>query len=251
MGVEDRQAFKQQGKLPGERGEKTSDWRSQGGPAENPPAVREQTAHLLRADAARLRVGRVEPEIVPHHPAAWAQHAQQFLGNVLLERRVEQRAEGGVLERQVEAGGGVGQALTVGADERRGGQSAAGFLQAVGEQVEPVQVRGPRAVVEIFDQHAARAAAYFQDLQFLQVGQADLAQQPQGLALALLQGEQGGWIEGRVQVAPCQAAGTIGVFEAQAVEIGQGRGFARAQIFRANADIMRLTDQWIRRLRDH
>jgi len=53
-----------------------------------------------------------------------------------------------------------------------------------------------------------------------------------------LEAEQGGRVEGRVAVVASQAVRAIGVFEAQAVEVGQGMIVKGTGIYRMNADVL-------------
>jgi len=111
--------------------------------------------------------------------------------------------------------------LAVGAQQGQLWQLMTGVAQPVGEQVQPVELSWLGAVAQVFEQHAARTAAHFENAQAREPIQPEMGEQRQRNALPLLEGEQGGRVEGRVAVVPGQAAGAVGVFEAQAVEVGQ------------------------------
>lgn len=64
MGVEDFQAFEEVTQSPGDGREFAGDGRGEGDLAEFAAAVGKQLFDLRRADAARLRVDGVEPEVV-------------------------------------------------------------------------------------------------------------------------------------------------------------------------------------------
>jgi len=65
MGVEDPEAFEQQGERPGERGDPAGNRRGEDDLAKNVLAIGEEQPDFNWLDAARLRIGRVEAEIVP------------------------------------------------------------------------------------------------------------------------------------------------------------------------------------------
>jgi len=104
MGVEDAQAFKEQGEWPGERGDPAGDRRRQRDFAKNVFAAGEELADFSRLDTARLRVGGVEPEIVPQDQAAGFERSQHLRCQVGFDPLVQDRRKSSVLQQQVKGG---------------------------------------------------------------------------------------------------------------------------------------------------
>ena len=65
MGVEDLQVFQEQRQHPGNWHNTPRNGRRESNAMKFITTIREQALDLSRADAARLRVGGVEPEVVP------------------------------------------------------------------------------------------------------------------------------------------------------------------------------------------
>ncbi len=65
MRIEDFQAFQKQAQTPRDGSQFAGDGRREGDAMKFITAIGEEAFDLCRADAARLRVGGVEPEIVP------------------------------------------------------------------------------------------------------------------------------------------------------------------------------------------
>ena len=81
-------------------------------------------------------------------------------------------------------------------------------------------VREAQAIAEIFQQHPTAPTAHFQDATLIQGIEPESAQGLERHALTLLRHEKMSCVEERVDVAARQTALAVGVFSAQAVEVG-------------------------------
>lgn len=219
VGVEDFQAFEEVTQSPGDGREFAGDGRGEGDLAEFAAAVGKQLFDLRRADAARLRVDGVEPEVIGEDEAGGFEDAQQVAADAAPQVGVQNGGEGRELQEHVEGARREGQAASVRVDEAAAGQAFAGGGKPVEKQVHAKQVGGTRPEGEELRQHAPAAAAHFEDAQAGEVGQSQPTQGVHHRPLAGLDGKQVGVIEGGVIVAAREAPGAVGIFRAEAGEV--------------------------------
>ena len=122
MRIEDFQALQQQTKPPGERRQPARERRRQGDACEGKGATWKQAPDLGWPDAARLRVGRVEPEIIPQDHPAWPGDPQQLARQIALDFLIQDGGENRELHAQVKTVRRVRQVLPVGAGQRQASQ---------------------------------------------------------------------------------------------------------------------------------
>jgi hypothetical protein len=77
VGIEDFQAFEKQAQSPGERNEPARNGRSEGDAMKFITAIGKQLLDFFGADAARLRIGGVEPEVIREDHAAGFENTQR------------------------------------------------------------------------------------------------------------------------------------------------------------------------------
>ncbi len=219
MCVEHLQPFQHGAQQPGDRNQLAGNRRGQSDAVELIVAAGEQAAHFRRADAARLPVRGVEPEIVPQDHSARLEHPQHLTRHVALHAVIQDRGVNGVLQRQVEGTGLVREVLPIGAGQRQVRQPPVRFPKAVRQQISPVQAGRGCPISQIFQQHPASPTANFQHVSSSQRVVSPSTQQAQNLALALLVDEQIGRVEKGVDVAARQTPLAVGVFEAQAGQV--------------------------------
>jgi len=121
MAIEDFQAFQKQGKHPRDWHNTPREGRREGDAMKFVTAIGKQLPDFFWADAARLRISGIEPEVVPEDQAAGlsrggvgtSEYTQQFGANIAANLRIENGGNGGVLQNQVEGLGWERQGLSI------------------------------------------------------------------------------------------------------------------------------------------
>ena len=83
MRVKNFQAFKEETESPGQRNQPARDGWCEGYAMKFVAAIREQTFNLCWTDAMRLRVGGVEPEVVPEDQSVGFEDAEHLIADFL------------------------------------------------------------------------------------------------------------------------------------------------------------------------
>jgi len=134
MAVENAQFFQRQRQTPRERRQAACQRRGQGDAFEVERAAWEQVLDFLRADAARLRVGGVPPEIVPQDQALRLCDPEHFTSDVAFQVVVEDGRKNGKLHRNVETVRCIGQVLPICTGEWQAGELLVGVLYSIEDQ---------------------------------------------------------------------------------------------------------------------
>lgn len=132
-------------------------------------AIGKQLFDLCGTDAARLRIGGVEPEVVreDHAPGlsrrgGWtSEHAQHVGADISSKIRIENGGYCSGLQDQVKGLRWKRQGLSVGIGKARTRKCVMRMEQAVKKQIHAMQFFRKRAEPQIFGQYTPAAAAHF------------------------------------------------------------------------------------------
>lgn len=182
-------------------------------------AAGEEGFYLGGTDAAGLRIGGVEPEVVPEDEAAGQEHTQHFGSKAGFEGVIEDGGEYGELEDEIEGGGGIGKVTAIGDGEGQVGEAVMGVFDPVGEQVGAVETSGLGTQAEELLEHPAAATAELEDVLAVEAAEAVLFEEGDDCTLPLLVNEESGFVEGGIDVAAGETTLAVGVFGSQAGEI--------------------------------
>ena len=89
MGVEQLQAFQEESQYPGDLYHASGNRRGQRNSVKFKDTVRKKPTNLRRANAARLRVGGIEPEVVREDETGGFKDAEQFAADILSNIRIQ------------------------------------------------------------------------------------------------------------------------------------------------------------------
>ncbi len=173
-------------------------------------------ADFTARNAARLRIRRIPPIIVPQNRAVQFQHAQHFRRQPLFQRRIQNRSEHGKLHDKLKGMRRERQLRSVAADEGQNWKRRASARDAFRQQINPAQIFFGDAIAP-FGEFMSAAAA---EIENARVGRKELGQFGEQLAnggIAVLFDKSVRRVRTRIPFAIARVFSAARIFRAQPI----------------------------------